>query len=363
MKLKDKFKIENELVKEDNLILLTSPNRVDTYRFKVPIAHPCYQGYFLIPGFLEYGMHQNGDVIRFSDGYLLTKYTAKSSKHVTNMTGGYINYQLYGAFTTGRHRLLMLTFSEYEFHPADRWVNHKDGIPGNDNLDNLEWVTPSENIKHAYDNNLHPNKIVGVDIWNWKTGETHQCRTINDACEIMKLGRATVDSRLSRNNGSRFEDGWRIKRLHDEWAPLAPTCGHHASQSFDFKGYSFRHDKWVIFHTAQQASEMSGDKPSTIIAHLARRNQSPTMNGWMYRRLDEDFPVFDEDTTAYIKNLLLEGSEIKSGVKVTDINTGEVTVGSFESISRGLEISVGHLHKVVKSGKPRNGKTFKLIKL
>lgn len=38
------------------------------------------------------------------------------------------------------------------------YVNHINGDPNNNCMENLEWVTHGQNVKHAYDNNLNSNK-------------------------------------------------------------------------------------------------------------------------------------------------------------------------------------------------------------
>jgi hypothetical protein len=58
------------------------------------------------------------------------------------------------------HRLVGLHFIS---NPnGKKYINHKDGDKFNCAIDNLEWTTPSENVKHAFSNKLISSKR-GVD--------------------------------------------------------------------------------------------------------------------------------------------------------------------------------------------------------
>ena len=59
-------------------------------------------------------------------------------------------------------------------------VNHKDGIKSHNWVSNLEWVTGSENIKHAYDIGIKVNRQ-GVDH-EWTKHSVEKIRTV---CELL----------------------------------------------------------------------------------------------------------------------------------------------------------------------------------
>lgn len=57
-------------------------------------------------------------------------------------------------------------------------MNHKDGNPYNNMLSNLEWSTPSENTKHAWDNNLC-TRLLGESARNCKYTENLVYEALN----------------------------------------------------------------------------------------------------------------------------------------------------------------------------------------
>lgn len=78
---------------------------------------------------------------------------AKTGRQVKQYVGkdGYLRTQIAGK-TRLVHRLIALAFVAAD--PGKDFVNHKDGDKRNNRADNLEWVTRSENMFHAYAHGL-----------------------------------------------------------------------------------------------------------------------------------------------------------------------------------------------------------------
>ena len=71
--------------------------------------------------------------------------------------GGYCATQIDGKRELV-HRLVALTFIGIPSNYDELQVNHKNGIKNDNRAENLEWCTNSENVLHAYRNNLISKK-------------------------------------------------------------------------------------------------------------------------------------------------------------------------------------------------------------
>ena len=89
-------------------------------------------------------------------------------------------------------------------------VNHKDGDKMNDNLDNLEWVTASENMKHAYKMGLAKSlyklaKDRQIKVKCTITGRVYE--SIKDFAKHKNVD----DSVVSRALSSKYNDKYSVE--------------------------------------------------------------------------------------------------------------------------------------------------------
>ena len=105
------------------------------------------------------------------------------------------------------HRLVAETFIQ---NPENkRTVNHKDGNPKNNKLNNLEWATHKENNNHAFDAGLI--KAKKVSLTNFKTGEKRIFRSLSKASLFLGRNHGYLSSVLKTKEEI---NDWKIELIN-----------------------------------------------------------------------------------------------------------------------------------------------------
>ena len=96
----------------------------------------------------DYSVSTEGEVRKDTTNYILSQSSQQDYKFVTLLINGQQKRMRV-------HRMVAMTFIE---NPDNKpYVNHINGIRYDNNVENLEWVTQSENIQHAVKTGLMQN--------------------------------------------------------------------------------------------------------------------------------------------------------------------------------------------------------------
>lgn len=126
--------------------------------FTKPIPVKGYPDFYHIPESTRCAITRTGEIINLVNGRKPTQHVDKNGYVMVSLLtdwGKYVN--------TGRHRAIAMTFNGYDEQIYSMVTNHINGVPGDDRPENVEIVSYSENIDHAYRNGLRSdNKHVLV---------------------------------------------------------------------------------------------------------------------------------------------------------------------------------------------------------
>lgn len=233
---------------------------------------PLNEGYCILDKFSRYAINTQGAVIERITSKAVNWFVTKPFKG-KNIKGGYYRTNLLSdkdrKVSVSRHRLLCLTFKKLppKFHR--KVINHKDGIPGNDWLDNLEWATYSENTKHAYRNGLYPNKVRPVEVFFPDgTIKTYDLRI--EAIEATGLKEANVDNRLRRRNGCVLQDGYGFRYADSNIDWHCPLKGGFKEIPFWIK--HLKTGQTMRFRNAYEAAEYIGSNVRTVRESVSKKH-------------------------------------------------------------------------------------------
>lgn len=295
------------------------------YRFKDgKLECKKYPGYFHIPTFTSYVINDKGEGFYLRNDskikYYVTKPGQKNSKGGYHIAKGAFIPNVY--FPLSRHRAVLLVFKGYPDNVDNLVSNHKDGIPGNDTLDNLEWVTRRQNNEHAWDNGLRSQNMP-VLTRNVITGEITKYRSISDCAH--QLGFPTDETIRQRIIGSPFSkvfsDGLQFKLESDERDWIYPSNPVEAVELAQTQRPVKVRDCLTLavkeFKQVSDAARETGVKGSTILYRLKEDNRSP-LNGYQFMNIDDDreWPEFtkeDYDRSLKPSSFMVVGRNIITG--------------------------------------------------
>lgn len=245
------------------------------------------------PGFVKIPI-LNDNLIINREGTVIRSTTGKILKQ-TLTAAGYFGISVRVDFKIRTvllvHRLIALMFIRVPVRHADRdrselQVNHKDANKKNNAIENLEWVTPKENMDHAYDLGLNPYIKRPVCAKELSTGEVKSFETIRACCKYFCLDKNMLFKHLNSSAAGRIIGFGHVFKYDNEqeWPELLAEEHPDTTlwRSPDIVAKNLETGEILLFLNLSQIAEYLGVSFPSLRNHRFRKGTDVPLNGWLF---------------------------------------------------------------------------------
>lgn len=323
------------------------------YRFSRPIEIKQRPGFFYVPYYTKYGITKKGVLVNIKKGNVKSWYIEPPGKDKKkNIRGGYritsIVRDTGGRTNAKRHRLLALTFKEYLVPPDTIIVNHKNGVGGEDHLNNIEWSTYSKNTLHAYAHGLYSNKAVGLLVKYEDSGKIERYNTIAEFCRVANQDHSKISQRLKTNPGKKSKDGFSVKPDGDDYPWVDEYIATITTESI------------IVHNVFTGVNTMTNDQnAAAIFSGVTRENVGRILNknsmipckGYLFKRASSEEIVFPKFNRWQLE--LFKMDRVKSDIPgwiVKDKHSGEEQLYLACEYSKVINKSISQTNLRLKTG-------------
>ena len=311
---------------------------------------PDKEGYNVIPGFSKMAVDRFGNIY--------TRFYKRSMIKVLDKDGYYnIRSASTDVINKKKHlricRAVAMAWIECPDSYDKFQVNHKDSNRSNDYYENLEWVTPRQNIQHGIKyGNIKTTQLIIKDIL---TNKLYKLNSVIDASRFLNIYPAILDHYIKKDINKIYSNKFIIidyGEIEDDRYIDAEIVFY----SENCIGYNILEDKIYLFDSPYEANLYSGIERETIRNKLYYSNPWPNKN-WCFMWLDDfskkkTFRKFSKEEVEFFRNK----RGVKNPVKLTNLDTNEIKFyDSVKKIANKLNVSVAYI-----SNKCCKGFEFKL---